>query len=69
MAGLKPLFHCDSNDFPRRYEALLRNGYDAHPDALLQTFVGVSLADPALIASATTVLESWLRELEGLYKS
>ena len=61
--------HRDAADFPRRYEALLRNGYDAPPDILLQRFVGVSLADPALIASATRVLESWLGELERLYNS
>ena len=63
------LLHRDRNDFSRQYEALLRNGYDAPPDALLRQFVGVSLADPALIASATKVLESWLGELERLYKS
>ena len=63
------LLHRDPDEFPRRYEALLRNGYDAPPDALLRQFVGVSLADPALIASATKVLESWLGELERLYKS
>jgi len=63
------LLHRDPDEFPRRYKALLRNGYDAPPDALLRQFVGVSLADPALIASATKVLESWLGELERLYKS
>jgi oligoendopeptidase F len=61
--------HRDADGFPQRYEALLRNGYDAPPDALLRQFVGVSLGDPALIASATRVLESWLEELDRRYKS
>ncbi len=55
--------HRDSAGFMPKYAALLRNGYDAPPDELLQRFLGVSLRDPdALVANAMNVVEQWLEE-------
>jgi oligoendopeptidase F len=61
------LLHRDPAGFSARYGALLRNGYDAPPDALLERFVGISLSDPELIEGASRVLETFLKELNALY--
>ena len=63
------LFRTKPRQFQRRYMALLSNGYDAPPDALLRRFVGNGLGDPELIDNAVSVLDSWLHELEALYRS
>ena len=54
--------------FRARYIALLDHGYDAPPDALLAGLVDIKLSDPALVRDAVPVLETWLRELEILYR-
>jgi oligoendopeptidase F len=55
--------------FRARYLALLGHGYDAPPDALLAQVVDIKLFDGgALVRNAAQVLESWLRELETLYR-
>lgn len=55
--------HRDPAGFTPRYAALLRNGYDAPPDELLQRFLGISLRDPdALVTNALNVVEQWLDE-------
>ena len=61
------LFHADPAGFPARYVALLRNGYDAPPDALLTRFVGTGVTDPALVQGAKRVLSAYLDELQTLY--
>jgi oligoendopeptidase F len=43
-------------DFARRYMALLKNGYNASPDSLLQQFMGIDLRDPALVRDAVLFL-------------
>lgn len=63
------LLHRDPSAFARRYGALLGNGYDAPPDALLRRFVDTRLDDPALVRGAARVLASWVEELERLYAS
>ncbi|HEU4388728.1 MAG TPA: M3 family metallopeptidase [Blastocatellia bacterium] len=63
------LLHKKPGKFTVRYRELLSNGYDAPPDELLRRSVDIRLADPALIDSATRVLESWLTQLEALYRS
>ena len=53
--------HRDPLGFVQRYNALLRNGYDAPPEALLQRFLGISLSNPdALVGSAVSVIQQWL---------
>lgn len=55
--------HRDPAGFAKKYGALLRNGYDAPPEELLQRFLGVSLSNPdSLVASAVNVIEQWLEE-------
>lgn len=63
------LFHRQPATFPRRYGALLANGYDATPDALLRRFVDTRIGDQALIDGAVRVLAAWLAELKTLYDS
>jgi oligoendopeptidase F len=63
------LFNKRPGQFPGRYVALLSNGYDAPPDGLLRRYVDTNLSDPALIDAAVRVLESWLTQLESLYRS
>jgi oligoendopeptidase F len=62
------LLRRDPAGFPGRYLSLLENGYDAPPDALLRRFADIGLGDPKLIHDAARVLESWLSELESLYR-
>jgi len=53
--------HRDPADFAKKYGALLRNGYDAPPEQLLQRFLGVSLSNPdALVNSAVNVIQQWV---------
>lgn len=55
--------HRDPAGFTQKYGALLRNGYDAPPEELLQRFLGVSLSNPdALVTAAVNVIEQWLQE-------
>ena len=61
------LLHRDPSGFAARYGALLQHGYDASPDALLERFVGIGLSDPELVAGASRVLETYLKELNVLY--
>ena len=61
------MFHADPAGFPARYAALLRNGYDAPPDALLTRFIGTGVADPELVLGAKRVLSAYLDELKTLY--
>jgi oligoendopeptidase F len=61
------LLHRDPAGFSARYGALLRNGYDAPPDALLERFIGIGLSDPELIEGASRVLEAFLKELNAVY--
>ncbi|HKS07691.1 MAG TPA: M3 family metallopeptidase [Gemmatimonadaceae bacterium] len=60
------LLRRDPAGFRAKYNALLRNGYDATPDELLQRFLNVQLSDAtALTAGAARVIEPWLREWEA----
>jgi len=61
------LLHRDPAGFAGQYGALLRNGYDAPPDALLARFVGIRLSDPELIAGASRVVDTYLKELNALH--
>jgi len=53
-------------DFSRKYEALLRRGFDADPDVLLAS-IGVRLGDPAVIRRASALFKAKTDELEALY--
>lgn len=50
--------------FVPRYLALLRNGYDASPDTLLQRFMGTQLTHPDLVSGAVRVIEKRVAEFE-----
>jgi oligoendopeptidase F len=53
-------------DFSRKYEALLRRGFDADPKDLLAS-VGIHLDDPGLIRSAIALFRAKTEELRALY--
>jgi oligoendopeptidase F len=53
-------------DFSRKYEALLRRGFDADPKTLLAT-IGIQLDDPSVIRGAIALFKAKTRELQSLY--
>jgi oligoendopeptidase F len=62
------LYTRDPQQFTPRYIALMRNGFDAPPEALLKRFLGVDLHDPALLSNAFGVLEDKVSLLEKSYR-
>jgi oligoendopeptidase F len=62
------LFERDPKDFQVRYVALLENGFDDAPAALLRRFLGIDLNDgTALVRDATALIDGRTTTLEGLY--
>jgi oligoendopeptidase F len=60
--GYLEQLHRDPAGFQRRYAQLLRNGYDAPPDVLLQKFMGIRLRDRSLVDGAVDVIARWMDE-------
>jgi oligoendopeptidase F len=54
-------------EFVAKYEALLSRGFYAKPQALLAT-MNISLDDPALVKSASSLFQTKTEELERLYQ-
>ena len=75
FAGLLALaylrqFEQDPRDFERRYVALLENGFDAPPRALLQRFMHIDLADgEGLVRDATATIAARTAALARLYET
>ncbi len=63
------LYTRDPDRFVKSYQALLRNGYDATPDVLLEKFIGTKTADPKLVDDVLAVITRKTDELEQLYAS
>lgn len=63
------LYSRDPAAFVERYVALLANGYDDEPDALLRRFLGFGLDADALVADAMRLIEAKTAELQRLYAS
>jgi oligoendopeptidase F len=61
------LYSRDPAGFAERYLALLSNGYDDEPNALLRRFLGFDLSSDALVADAMRLIEAKTAELERLY--
>lgn len=59
----------DPSRFVKSYQGLLRNGYDATPDVLLEKFIGTNTRDPKLVNDALEVITHKTDELEQLYAS
>jgi oligoendopeptidase F len=53
-------------EFAKRYEALLRRGFDSEPQDLLSS-IGIRLDDPALVQPAAHLLTEKTNELQQLY--
>jgi oligoendopeptidase F len=50
-------------DFAAKYEALLRRGFDAEPQVILER-MGIRLDDPALFKAAASLLQTKTEELQ-----
>jgi oligoendopeptidase F len=55
-------------DFASKYEALLRSGFDAEPQAILAR-IGIRLDDPSLVKAAARLLQTRTDELQQLYRA
>lgn len=55
----------DPKDFAARYVALMRNGYNAPPAALLKKFLGIDLDDPKMMDTAVKILRRRVEELDA----
>jgi oligoendopeptidase F len=59
------LFQSNPKDFVPRYIALLRNGFDAPPAALLEKFLHIQLSGPQLLNDDLRLLAQRFQELEA----
>lgn len=57
----------DPRQFVPRYIALMKNGFDAPPDALLKRYLDIDLRDLRLVTDAVRLLENRVKLLEGEY--
>jgi oligoendopeptidase F len=62
------LYRRDPKFFVPNYVALMRNGFDAPPEALLKRFLKIDLNDPKLISNAMRVIEEKVKLLEESYQ-
>ncbi len=60
------LYTADPTDFVPHYIALLKNGFDAPPAALLKRFLNINLSDPSLLTDDLELLDRRLKQLETL---
>jgi oligoendopeptidase F len=58
----------DPEHFLPRYVALMRNGFDAPPEALLKRFLDIDLHDPRVVSTALSVVEDKINLLEKGYQ-
>jgi oligoendopeptidase F len=61
------MYRRDPKSFVPNYLALMRNGFDAPPEVLLQRFLKIDLHDPRLISNAVKVIEEKVKLLEQSY--
>ncbi len=71
MLALKfyELYTRDSKQFIPRYLALMSNGFDAPPTALLKRFLDIDLNDPRLVSDTCQILEGKVQKLEAIYSA
>jgi oligoendopeptidase F len=60
------LFKADPAAFRSGFLGLLKNGFDAPPDALLKRFLGIDLRDPTLVTDMVTILQGKLAQFESI---
>jgi oligoendopeptidase F len=63
------LYTRDPKQFIPRYLALMSNGFDAPPSALLKRFLDIDLNDPRLVSDACRILEGKVQQLEAIYSA
>jgi oligoendopeptidase F len=54
------------DDFTKRYIALMKNGFDSSPGALLKRFLNLELQNPSLLKNAIKVLSAKIDKLDSL---
>jgi oligoendopeptidase F len=62
------MYKRDPQHFPPRYIALMKNGFDAPPEALLRRFLDIDLHDPHLVTNALSMVEDRVNLLEKSYQ-
>jgi oligoendopeptidase F len=55
----------DPQGFPKKYEAMVANGFDRPAAALLQDFLGISLDDPNLLEGVFKMIAKDYQEISG----
>jgi oligoendopeptidase F len=63
------LYTRDPQKFIPRYLALMSNGFDAPPAALLKGFLDLDLTDPRLVSDACRILEDKVQQLKAIYST
>ncbi|HEY6661020.1 MAG TPA: M3 family metallopeptidase [Pyrinomonadaceae bacterium] len=63
------MYRRDRKSFVSNYIELMRNGFDAPPEVLLQRFLKIDLHDPRLISNAVKVIEEKVQLLEQSYRA
>jgi oligoendopeptidase F len=63
------LYTRDPKQFIPRYLALMSNGFDAPPTALLKRFLDIDLNDPRLVSDTCRILEGKVQQLEAIYSA
>lgn len=61
-------YKTDPGDFARRFTSLVRSGFNASPETLLQRFMGMNLADANTFDSVFSQQQRYLNDLEALYR-
>ncbi len=69
LLGLKyfEMFKNDPAGFRKNYIALMRNGFDDSPTALLKKFLNIDLESPDLLNDILKIIESKVNSLKDLY--
>ena len=62
------LYQQDGQSFIQKYNALLRNGYDAEPDKILKQFLNISINDKKLVDLSLGLINKKIDEYESLIK-
>jgi oligoendopeptidase F len=63
------MYERDPHAFAPRYVALLKNGFNDSPAALLQRFLSIDLTDErGLVTNAASVIDRRTQSLDALYR-
>jgi oligoendopeptidase F len=61
------LYNRNRDSFCKNYVALMKNGFNASPQALLKIFLGIDIDRPDLVSDAIDVIKTKVKQLDDLY--